>query len=99
MPLVINPLTGHISPQFYVVFNNAFNTVTSISNDDSPPSFWNEIDIDEFLYTIPLDNDSEVTLSDEWLTPQEREEKERSLVRATQLCSRIQPASISSTPL
>ena len=65
VPLVLNPSTGHISLQFHVVFDDAFSTVVSISNDEPPPNFWNEIDIDEFLYTIPLDDDSEATLNDE----------------------------------
>ena len=43
------------------------------------------------MYTIPLDDDSEATLSDEWLTPQEREEKECAQVRQVQLRARSQP--------
>ena len=91
MPLVLNPLTGHIYPQFHVVFDDPFSTVTFISNDDSPPSFWNELDIDEFLYIIPLSDESEAILSDEWLKPQEKKEKDGDQVRATQLRSRIYP--------
>ena len=87
VPLVLNPATGHISPQFHVVFDDSFSTVCSQQDIDTPPSFWNEFDLNEFLYQIPLDVDSPATLSNEWLTPQEREEKERTRVRALQLRS------------
>ena len=76
VPLILNPNTGHISPQFHVVFDDSFSTVCSQLDSDTPPSFWNEFDLDEFLYQIPLDADFTTTLADEWLTPQEREEKE-----------------------
>ena len=49
------------------------------------------------MYTILLDDDSEVTLSDEWLTPQELEEKERGQVRKVQICARSQPYPINSS--
>ena len=44
-----------------------------------------------------MDNNADPTLGDECLTSQEREEKERDQVRATQLHSRIQPAPIGSS--
>ena len=65
VPLILNPTIAHISPQLHVIFDYAFSTVVSISNDDPPPSFWDEIDIDEFMYTIPLDEDSDMNLSDD----------------------------------
>ena len=73
------------------MFDDVFSTVTSISNNDPPPNFWNEIDIDEFMYIIPLGDYSVVTLNDEWLTPQEREEKECAQVKQVQLRARYQP--------
>ena len=73
------------------MFGDAFSTVRSINYDNPPPFFWNEVNIDEFLYTIPLYNDSEAILSDDWLTPQEREEKGRAQFRQFQLRARSQP--------
>ena len=70
------------------MFDDAFITIASISENDPPPSFWNEFDIDDFMYRIPLDKDSTITLSDEWRTPQKREEKERDQVRSVKLCSK-----------
>ena len=48
------------------------------------------------MYQMSLDKDSTITLGDEWLTPQEREEKDRAQLRAVQLRSKIQPSSTSS---
>ena len=83
VPLVLNPATRHISPQFHVVFDDSFSTVSSLSNLNDPPSFWNEFGLDEFIYQIPVNKDSGSTLDDDWLTPQKREEKERGHVRAS----------------
>ena len=44
VPLVLNLSTGHISPQFHVVFDDHFSTVNSMIIDETPPSFWNEFD-------------------------------------------------------
>lgn len=77
VPLNLNPLTGHISPKFYVVFDDLFSTVSSIYDIDETPSFWNEFDLDEFMYQIPLEKSSGIILNNEWLAPQERERKEK----------------------
>ena len=66
VPLILNPATGHISPQFHVVFDDSFSTVMPLDQADEIISFWNEFDIDEFLYTIPLDADAEAYLNAEW---------------------------------
>jgi hypothetical protein len=76
VPLVLNLTTGHISPQYHVVFNDGFDTVISHSTTDTPPSFWQDIGMDDALYEqhvhrIPLDTDSTVELDSEWLTPDE----------------------------
>ena len=76
VPLILNPATGHISPHFHVVFDDFFSIVMS----DEIPSFWNELDIDECQYTIPLDVDAD--LNAEWLAPAELEEGERIRVQS-----------------
>ena len=73
VPLVFNPTTRHILPQFHVVFDDSFSTIYFLSRLDNSPSFWNEFDLDEFLYQISLNKDSGITLDYECLTPQERE--------------------------
>ena len=96
VPLILNTATGHILPQFYVVFDDDFSTVASIGEDEPPLSFWNEFDIDDFMYKVQLDDTSNTYLQDEWLTPQEREEAERDRVRLAQLRSKVQSTPTSS---
>ena len=85
VPLILNTQTGHISPQFHVVFDDNFSTVNSLTSDDEPPPFWNDFDIGEFLYRIELDDNTPASLSSDWLTPSEKEEKERARVRSVRL--------------
>jgi hypothetical protein len=40
--LILNPRTGHVSPQFIVVYNNDFTTVPYLRNATVPPH-WVEI--------------------------------------------------------
>ena len=77
VPLILNPKTGHISPQYHVVFDDSFSTVISQSSTDDPPSFWNDTDLDAFIHKVPVDHPSHF-LEDIWLTPPELNEKQRS---------------------
>ena len=78
--LNLNPKTGQISPQYQKVFDDSFSTVASIGDHEDPPSFWNEFDLNEFLYHIPLGNNAISEPYAEWLTPAELEERERQRV-------------------
>lgn len=49
VPLVLNIHTGHISPQYHVVFDDSFSTVPSLAADDVPPDFWSAIDFSSNL--------------------------------------------------
>lgn len=40
--LVLNPTTGHISPQFHVIFDDDFTTVPFLRKGEIPPN-WNEL--------------------------------------------------------
>lgn len=79
VPLVLNLQTGSISPQFHVVFDDAFTTVHSISEDTPPPEFWTAANVESCIYRVPVDTDdpSVSLLPDDWLTPTELEEKRR----------------------
>ena len=81
VPLILNLSTGSISPQYHVVFDDEFSTVSSIAPEETPPSFWNEIDLLDHVHRIPLDPDSNIDLQNEWLTPAEVEERSRSQSR------------------
>ena len=59
VPLVLNPTTGSITPQFHVVFDDEFSTVASIERQHDPPSFWNELCLEKILFlslsiTLPM---------------------------------------------
>ena len=41
VPLILNLQTGSISPHYHVVFDDAFTTVSSVREDEIPPTFWN----------------------------------------------------------
>ena len=80
VPLILNTSTGHISPQYHVVFDDDFSTVASISHSEEPPTFWEELCLDN-THRIEMDNADRYFLDDDWLTSAEREEKRRNLAR------------------
>ncbi|KAI2489575.1 hypothetical protein MHU86_25021 [Fragilaria crotonensis] len=82
VPLILNLATGSITPQYHVVFDDRYSTVTSIGSDDDPPSDWDDLCLDNSLY-VPTDTapDTPVHLHDDWLTDAEREVKYRDLQR------------------
>ena len=73
--LVLNVSTGKISPQYYVVFDDKFSTVTSLPTEDSLDNKWARIfKLDrEFYLDIEYDKDGNLITSDwpsldsEWL--------------------------------
>ena len=86
VPLILNPRTGHISPQYHVVFDDTFSTVESLGIDDPPPAFWDEINLNDNVYSshvhrIPLDEGSTESLHPEWLTADELAARTRLQVR------------------
>ena len=70
IPLVLNPSTGHISPQFHVVFDDLFTTVVSQAESDEPPSHWEDLCITS-RYQVHFDENDPVRLDDEWLSSDE----------------------------
>jgi hypothetical protein len=62
VPLIFNLQTGCITPQFHVVFNDHFATVTSIVPTNDPPEFWTDLCFENSMH-IPaeaLDQDNTV---------------------------------------
>ena len=85
VPLVLNLQTGHISPQFHVVFDDDFSTVSSLPSTDDIPDFWSKLSLDpmeelspSIVTRIPLDPTSSIEVEDIWLPADELEEKRRS---------------------
>ena len=75
--LVLNLHTHSISPQFHVVFDDMFTTVTSPDNETVVPKIWSDlITCPEARLRVQLDEDSDPLLADEWLSPEEASERE-----------------------
>ena len=103
VPMILNPSTGHVSPQYHVVFDDEFTTVPSLASDEEPPLFWTQLGLDDVLFEshvhrVPIDPHVSVELEDEWLTPLEKEEKLRRQARATSVRRSFNPSSTSTTP-
>jgi hypothetical protein len=83
VPLVLNLNTGSITPQFHVVFDDHFKTVSSIRQDDSPPNHWADLCLENSI-TILEDQEtsdkSPMSLNDEWLTTGKMLEKQRAQI-------------------
>jgi hypothetical protein len=77
--LIRNVRTNAISPQFHVVFDDAFSTVPSRVNDDDikPPDNWTDLLTFSRMNVYDGDEDDVPTLDEEWLTEQEIEARNR----------------------
>jgi hypothetical protein len=80
VPLILNLVKGSITPQFHVVIDYTFSTVPSLVSTEDPPTFWKSLSFDDMIY-IHHDAPSSLFLSDDWLTPEEREKKQREQIR------------------
>jgi hypothetical protein len=78
--LARNLSTGHISPQFHVVYDDYFETVHS--NGDDPPDEWNELVTVQSLHSNIDEDDPDhlPELADEWLNPAELADRHRRLI-------------------
>jgi hypothetical protein len=88
VPLVLNLQTGSITPQYHVVFDNHFSTVTSIAREDEPPVHWGEICLENttYIHMEHILSDTTVYLEDDWLTPLERAIKVRQMQHQDTVC-------------
>ena len=69
--LVLNLLTGSISPQFHVVFDDMFSTVMSSTATD--PEVWiTLVTSKNSRIQVMLDQEDDPELDDEWLTAHEQ---------------------------
>ena len=85
VPLVLNPKTQHISPQFHVIFDDHFSTVPAMASDIKKDELFEKLyETSRECFVDPDDialSDSEASseneplsnlLDPEWLTPEER---------------------------
>ena len=66
--LILNPHTGHISPQFHVVCDNHFEMVANIGN--AMPPNWLELVLSNYK-CISLDKDAFIELEEDCMTLEE----------------------------
>lgn len=73
--LVLNLLTGNISAQWHVVYDDTFSSVHSPAEE--VPAIWHQLLMSRSArQQIPLDDDASPWLADEWLTPEDRAVKD-----------------------
>ena len=70
VPLILNPSTSHISPQFHVIFDDHILTVISQTESEEVPKEWNDLCITNCYQTFFDDHDP-TRLNNEWLTTDE----------------------------
>jgi hypothetical protein len=89
VPLVLNPRTQHISPQFHVIFDDVFSTVPSLATvDERDQRFEKLFETSRESYLDSTDvSPSADLLDDHWLSPtdlaQRRHERHRNLLQRT----------------
>ena len=101
VPLVLNLETGSITPQYHVVFDDHFSTVSSVERENDPPEHWAELCLENTTY-IP--NDTPETTADvplgsgsldlDWLSPDDQEWAQRALTRQDAIRDTMQPVSV-----
>jgi hypothetical protein len=106
VPLVLNLETGSITPQYHVVFDDHFSTVSSVEREMDPPDHWAELCLENTTY-IPHDSlddtDAPNALSPnqafdfEWMSPEDREWAHRALTRQDVIRDAFQPSQPSSS--
>ena len=97
VPLILNLSTGHISPQFHVVFDDWFTTVSTADKsplDDIENEVWSQL-FNDHRFQAHFDDDDPMDLDDEWLSELERLEKHQRAVAKVQ--SRL-PAQLDQPP-
>ena len=106
VPLVLDLQTGSITPQYHVVFDDHFSTVTSVEREIDPPDNWNQLCLENTTYipTEPVTDEtnnqvsSSVPLGFEWLTPDEQEWAERAMTRQDTICGALVEPTPTVTP-
>jgi hypothetical protein len=71
VPLVFNPCTQHVSPQYHVIFDDGFSTVPSLYTIEERDRRFEDLfhtSREHFLNPSGDDNDGP-PLSDDWLSP------------------------------
>jgi hypothetical protein len=97
--LVLNKSTGTITAQYHCIYDDAFTTVPSASGDIDKAAWTTLISCPSARLRIILDEDTDVTLHDEWLAPEERTLLEHQRRAAAIRRSWSQPTELDTNPL
>jgi hypothetical protein len=96
VPLVLKLETGSITPQYHVVFDDLFSTVSSVERENEPPDNWDQLCL-ENTTLIPVEsNDGDPTasaggsLNFDWLSPEDRDFVERATARQDAIRGHLQ---------
>ena len=68
VPIVLNTVTGLISPQYHVVFNDAFTTTKSLHTDQIPEN-WPELFKHSEVQILDADEAASYKLDPSWADP------------------------------
>ena len=94
VPLVLNLSTGKVSPQFHVVFDDWFTTVSSKDDNGEEPidgEAWTDLLMSQ-RFQVMFDEQEPLEVDEEWLTELERIEKhERAVARVQGRMPQLDP--------
>ena len=93
VPLVLNLTTGHVSPQFHVIFDDSFSTVSSSDTElttEAERSEWEKLLVSNRHQSF-FDEDDPVEIHEEWLTELERLERHQKATARVQSGMNQQP--------
>ena len=98
VPLILNLETGHVSPQFHVLFDDWFTTVSTDDKgvEDIEGETWSKL-LAEDRFLAHFDDDDPIELDDEWLSDLERHEKHQKAAARVQ--SNVTPSEVPRTSL
>ena len=89
VPLVLNLTTGKVSPQFHIVYDDWFSTVSSMNGGEEEPldgDTWSNLLMNQ-RFQVLFDEQDPVELDDVWLSEIERIERhEKELPESKQGC-------------
>ena len=101
VPLVLNLQTGSVSPQFHVVIDDWFTTVSSDGDDPDEPldgNVWTTLLMDHRV-EVYFDERTELELDDEWLTEAQRLERHAKAMARVQSNRGIPPTILDETSM
>ncbi len=97
VPLILNLETGSITPQYHMVFDELFLTVSSVKRENEPPDNWDQLCLENttLIPTDAAEGDPDAAhgvFNFDWMTPEDRDFAERATTRQDAIREILQPA-------